>query len=93
MNASGDNMSSSRYHSEGTIPSKELRRRQIKFSDPVNQLSLETSVRDNLQTCAALHGKSFDSAMSRMDGSTGYSIEACIEDAVAMVVINVNLMN
>ncbi|KAJ0089029.1 hypothetical protein Patl1_31375 [Pistacia atlantica] len=68
--SSGDNMSSSRYHSEGTIPSKELRRRQIKFSDPVNQLSLETSVRDNLQTCAALHGKSFDSAMSRMDGST-----------------------
>ncbi|XP_044491720.1 importin-11 isoform X2 [Mangifera indica] len=59
----------SRYH-EGTIPSKELRRRQIKFSDPVNQLSLEMSVRDNLQTCAALHGKAFDLAMSRMDGST-----------------------
>ncbi|XP_044491711.1 importin-11 isoform X1 [Mangifera indica] len=67
--SSGDSMSSSRYH-EGTIPSKELRRRQIKFSDPVNQLSLEMSVRDNLQTCAALHGKAFDLAMSRMDGST-----------------------
>lgn len=29
MNGSGDNMSSSKYHSEGTIPSKELRRRQV----------------------------------------------------------------
>ncbi|KAL5809072.1 hypothetical protein ACOSQ3_029763 [Xanthoceras sorbifolium] len=67
--SSGDNMSSSRLHSEGTIPSKELRRRQIKFSDPVNQLSLENSVRDNLQTCAALHGESFNSAMSRMHTS------------------------
>lgn len=26
---SGDNMSSSRYHGEGTIPTKELRRRQV----------------------------------------------------------------
>ncbi|KAK9290028.1 hypothetical protein L1049_008191 [Liquidambar formosana] len=64
--SSGDNMSSSRSHSEGTIPTKEFRRRQIKFSDPINQLSLETSVRDNLQTCAALHGESFNSAIGRM---------------------------
>ncbi|KAK2656300.1 hypothetical protein Ddye_009352 [Dipteronia dyeriana] len=67
--SSGDNMSSSRPHSEGNIPSKELRRRQIKFSDPVNQLSLENSVRDNLQTCAAIHGESFNSAMNRMHTS------------------------
>ncbi|KAK0583705.1 hypothetical protein LWI29_001757 [Acer saccharum] len=67
--SSGDNMSSSRPHSESNIPSKELRRRQIKFSDPVNQLSLENSVRDNLQTCAAIHGESFNSAMNRMHTS------------------------
>lgn len=67
--SSGDNMSSSKYHGEGTIPSKELRRRQIKFSDPVNQLSLENSVRENLQTCATLHGNSFNSTMSRMHSS------------------------
>ncbi|XP_059636926.1 uncharacterized protein LOC132279029 [Cornus florida] len=61
--SSSDNMSSSRLH----VPSKEFRRRQIKFSDPINQLSLENSVRDNLQTCAALHGENFNSAISRMD--------------------------
>ncbi|XP_059427930.1 uncharacterized protein LOC132161765 [Corylus avellana] len=64
--SSGENMSSSRSHGEGTIPSQELRRRQIKYSDPVNQLSLETSVRENLQTCAALHGESFNSAIGSM---------------------------
>ncbi|GMY25532.1 importin-11 [Fagus crenata] len=64
--SSGDNMSSSRSHGEGTVPSKELRRRQIKYSDPINQLSLETSVRENLQTCAALHGESFNSAIGNM---------------------------
>lgn len=68
--SSGDNMSSSRSHGEGSLPSKELRRRQIKFSDPINQLSLENSVRDNLQTCAALHGDpSFNSAIGRMHPS------------------------
>ncbi|KAF3955669.1 hypothetical protein CMV_019131 [Castanea mollissima] len=64
--SSGENMSSSRCHGEGTIPSKELRKRQIKYSDPINQLSLETSVRENLQTCAALHGESFNSAIGNM---------------------------
>ncbi|KAF5750804.1 hypothetical protein HS088_TW03G01144 [Tripterygium wilfordii] len=64
--SSGDNISSSSFHGEGTIPSKEFRRRQIKFSDPINQLSLENSVRDNLQTCASLHGESFNSAIGRM---------------------------
>ncbi|XP_022767781.1 importin-11-like isoform X2 [Durio zibethinus] len=64
--SSGDNMNSSRSHDEDSLPSKELRRRQIKFSDPINQLSLENSVRDNLQTCAAIHGESFNSAIGRM---------------------------
>lgn len=60
--SSSDNMSSSRPH----FPSKEFRRRQIKISDPINQMSLENSVRDNLQTCATLHGETFNSAMGRM---------------------------
>ncbi|KAK7294729.1 hypothetical protein RJT34_17624 [Clitoria ternatea] len=53
--SSGD-MSSSTAPDEGTIPSKEFRKRQIKFSDRINQLSLEDSVRENLQTlCIHLH--------------------------------------
>ncbi|XP_043815485.1 importin-11 isoform X2 [Manihot esculenta] len=66
---SGDNMGSSMSHGEGIVPSKEFRKRQIKISDPINQLSLENSVRENLQTCAALHGESFNSAISRMHPS------------------------
>ncbi|OWM81698.1 hypothetical protein CDL15_Pgr007736 [Punica granatum] len=66
--SSSDNLDPSRANGDA-IPSKELRRRQIKFSDPVNQLSLETSVRDNLQTCASIHGESFNSAISRMHPS------------------------
>ncbi|KAJ4970515.1 hypothetical protein NE237_003614 [Protea cynaroides] len=47
--SSGDNMSSTGSHGEGAVQSKEFRRRQIKASDPITQLSLQTSVRDNLQ--------------------------------------------
>ncbi|KAL3826139.1 hypothetical protein ACJIZ3_022168 [Penstemon smallii] len=60
--SSSDNMQSTKLQ----VPSKELRRRQIKFSDPINQISLENSVRDNLQTCATLHGELFNTAISRM---------------------------
>ncbi|KAJ4842191.1 hypothetical protein Tsubulata_031465 [Turnera subulata] len=65
-NSSGDVMSPGRSHCEGIVPSKELRRRQIKFSDPINQLSLENSVKENLQTCATIHGDSFHATISRM---------------------------
>ncbi|KVI11424.1 hypothetical protein Ccrd_010162 [Cynara cardunculus var. scolymus] len=60
--SSSDSMSSSRPQ----FPSKEYRRRQIKISDPINQLSLEKLVRENLQTCASLHGEAFNTAMGRM---------------------------
>ncbi|KAH1155342.1 hypothetical protein GYH30_050593 [Glycine max] len=66
--SSGD-ISSSTSPDEGTIPSKEFRKRQIKFSDRINQLSLEDCVRENLQTCAAIHGESFNAAMSSMHPS------------------------
>lgn len=68
--SSGDNMSSIKSLGENSVPTKELRRRQIKFSDPINQLSLETSLRDNLQTCAAVHGEPFQSAISKMHPSS-----------------------
>ncbi|KAK6943462.1 Importin-beta, N-terminal domain [Dillenia turbinata] len=64
--SSGDNINSIGSHHEGTIPTKELRKRQIKQSDPINQMSLEASVKENLQTCGALHGESFNSAIGRM---------------------------
>ncbi|KEH23220.1 importin-11 isoform X2 [Medicago truncatula] len=66
---SSGEMSSSTSPDEGTIPGKEFRKRQIKLSDRINQLSLEDSVRDNLQTCAAIHGESFNVAMSSMHPS------------------------
>ncbi|XP_073286373.1 uncharacterized protein [Primulina huaijiensis] len=59
---SSDNMQSSKLQ----LPSKEVRKRQIKFSDPINQMSLENSVRDNLQTCATLHGELFNTTMSKI---------------------------
>ncbi|KAL3531674.1 hypothetical protein ACH5RR_005195 [Cinchona calisaya] len=60
--SSSEGISSSQPH----VPSKEFRRRQIKFSDPINQVLLESSVRENLRTCAALHGESFNSAIGKM---------------------------
>ncbi|KAH0739579.1 hypothetical protein KY290_038284 [Solanum tuberosum] len=63
--SSSDNVSSSKPH----VPSKELRRRQMKLSDPINQISLENSVRDNLQTCSSLHGESFNAAIGRLHPS------------------------
>ncbi|XP_004296605.1 PREDICTED: importin-11 [Fragaria vesca subsp. vesca] len=67
--SSGDSISSSGSLSKDSIPSKEMRRRQVKFSDPINQMSLEDSVRENLQTCAALHGESFSKAIGNMHPS------------------------
>ncbi|KAG6427666.1 hypothetical protein SASPL_111912 [Salvia splendens] len=64
--SSSDNMQSSKMD----VPSKELRRRQIKFSDPINQIPLESSLKDNLQTCSALHGELFNTAMSKIHPSS-----------------------
>ncbi|GFQ04997.1 importin-11 [Phtheirospermum japonicum] len=60
--SSSDNMQSSQLQ----VPGKEFRKRQIKLSDPINQISLENSLRDNLQTCSALHGELFNTAMSKI---------------------------
>ncbi|KAF6170384.1 hypothetical protein GIB67_014314 [Kingdonia uniflora] len=63
----GDSMNSSGSHCEDTSRTKEFRKRQIQASDPIKRASLETTVRDNLQVCATLHGESsFNAAISRM---------------------------
>uniref|UniRef100_A0A7N0T6K4 Importin N-terminal domain-containing protein n=1 Tax=Kalanchoe fedtschenkoi TaxID=63787 RepID=A0A7N0T6K4_KALFE len=64
--SSCDNLASGGHRGESNLPATEFRKRQIKLSDPINKMSLETSLRDNLQTCASLHGESFNSAISRM---------------------------
>ncbi|RID64164.1 hypothetical protein BRARA_E03120 [Brassica rapa] len=66
---SSGEMSSGRSQGEEAPPSKELRKSQIKVSDPVYQMSLENSMRENLQTCSTLHGDAFNSAISRMHPS------------------------
>ncbi|XP_058113219.1 uncharacterized protein LOC131256229 isoform X2 [Magnolia sinica] len=64
---SADNASDTVSPCDGTVSSKESRRRQIRASDPIKHLSLETMLRENLQACAALHGESsFNAALSRM---------------------------
>ncbi|KAL5974982.1 hypothetical protein ACLOJK_031658 [Asimina triloba] len=41
---------------------------RIRASDPIKQLSLETMLKENLQSCAAIHGESaFNAALSRID--------------------------
>ncbi|XP_021855547.1 uncharacterized protein [Spinacia oleracea] len=67
--SSGDNMTSIRPQIEGVVLSKEFKKRQIKLSDPINQMSVENAVRENLQTCAALHGDTFNAAINRMHPS------------------------
>ncbi|KAL5198245.1 hypothetical protein ABZP36_001757 [Zizania latifolia] len=68
---SGDITSSSWLNTDNSVysntESKELRKRQVKESDPVKQASLEDMLRDNLKACAALHGDvTFNAAMSRI---------------------------
>ncbi|KAG9142525.1 hypothetical protein Leryth_011626 [Lithospermum erythrorhizon] len=63
--SSSESGGSSRPQIEG----KEFRKRQIKFSDPINQVSLENWVSEKLQMCASLHGESFNSAISQMHPS------------------------
>lgn len=66
----------------GGVPSKELRRRQIKDSDPMKQLSLENMLRENLKACAALHGEaSFNAAISRIHPSTLTQIKQALKMA------------
>ncbi|KAG9453520.1 hypothetical protein H6P81_006424 [Aristolochia fimbriata] len=67
--ANGDDSSNnaSSMPSPESVPTKELRRRQIRASDPVRELSLEKSLKDNLQACSALHGdSSFNAVIAKL---------------------------
>ncbi|PKA62700.1 Exportin-2 [Apostasia shenzhenica] len=82
--SSGDATSSSWPSNENfgysSFPSKELRRKQIRDSDPIKQLSLESILRDNLNACAAFVGESsFNSAMSRMHPSAFAQLQQALK--------------
>nr|CAB3455381.1 unnamed protein product [Digitaria exilis] len=71
---SGDITSASWMGNDGSgysnTSSKELRKRQVKDSDPIKQASLENVLRENLKACAAFHGDAaFNAAISRIHPS------------------------
>ncbi|XP_072975414.1 uncharacterized protein [Typha angustifolia] len=69
-------------HGYGSVSSKEFRRRQIKDSDPIKQLSLEGMLRENLKTCASLHGEaSFNAAISRIHPSAFAQLQQALKMA------------
>ncbi|XP_008792739.1 importin-11 isoform X2 [Phoenix dactylifera] len=83
---SGDATSSSGPHNEshgyGGFASKEFRKRQIKDSDPIRQLSLEDVLRENLKACAAFHGDaSFNAAISRIHPSAFAQLQQALKMA------------
>ncbi|XP_010920803.2 uncharacterized protein [Elaeis guineensis] len=83
---SGDATSSSEPHNEslayGSFASKEFRKRQIKDSDPIKQLSLEDVLRENLKACAAFHGDaSFNAAISRIHPSAFAQLQQALKMA------------
>ncbi|KAK8946844.1 hypothetical protein KSP39_PZI007198 [Platanthera zijinensis] len=84
--SSGDTTSSSWPSNEGFgyngVPSKELRKRQIKDSDPIKQLSLKDMLKDGITSCAAFHGESsFQQAMSRMHPSAFAQLQQALKIA------------
>lgn len=66
----------------GGVPSKELRRRQIKDSDPIKRLSLENMLRENLKACASLHGEaSFNAAIAKIHPSAFAQLQQALKMA------------
>ncbi|KAJ6822914.1 importin-11 isoform X1 [Iris pallida] len=83
--SSGDttsSLSSNDSFAYGGVPSKELRRKQIKDSDIVKQLSLENMLRENLKACAALHGEAtFNAALSKIHPSSFAQLQQALRMA------------
>ncbi|KAF9597980.1 hypothetical protein IFM89_023465 [Coptis chinensis] len=78
--SSGDSISSTGSHHKDILPTKDYRKRQIQASDPIKNISLETSLRDNLQVCATLHGDaSFNAAISRMHPSVFAQLQQALK--------------
>ncbi|KAL6896683.1 hypothetical protein ACP4OV_007255 [Aristida adscensionis] len=83
---SGDITSSSWLGSDNSgysnTSSKELRKRQVKDSDPIKQASLENILRENLKACAALHGDSvFNAAISRIHPAAFAQLQQALNTA------------
>ncbi|KAK8461170.1 hypothetical protein SEVIR_2G454900v4 [Setaria viridis] len=83
---SGDITSSSWIGNDGSgysnTSSKELRKRQVKDSDPIKQASLENVLRENLKACAALHGDAaFNAAISRIHPSAFAQLQQALNTA------------
>ncbi|XP_031489687.1 uncharacterized protein LOC116257214 [Nymphaea colorata] len=66
----------------GTRSTIEMRKRQIKESDPIKQLALENILKENLHACAAIHGESnFNSAMGRIHPSVLSQLQQALKMA------------
>ncbi|KAF3786559.1 Importin-11 [Nymphaea thermarum] len=66
----------------GTGSTIEMRKRQIKESDPIKQLALENILKENLHACAAIHGESnFNSAMGRIHPSVLSQLQQALKMA------------
>ncbi|KAJ1292538.1 hypothetical protein BS78_02G399200 [Paspalum vaginatum] len=83
---SGDITSSSWIGNDGSgyssTSSKELRKRQVKDSDPIKQTSLENVLRENLKACALLHGDAaFNAAIGRIHPSAFAQLQQALNTA------------
>ncbi|PUZ73576.1 hypothetical protein GQ55_2G485400 [Panicum hallii var. hallii] len=83
---SGDITSSSWIGNDGSgysnTSSKELRKRQVKDSDPIKLASLENVLRENLKACAVLHGDAaFNAAISRIHPSAFAQLQQALNTA------------
>ncbi|OAY74305.1 Importin-11 [Ananas comosus] len=73
-------ITSSSWPSDVSVSGKELRKKQIKDSDPIRQFSLEDILRENLKACAALHGEaSFNAAISRIHPSAFAQLQQALK--------------
>ncbi|KAJ4793099.1 Importin-11 [Rhynchospora pubera] len=78
--SSGDITSYSENIGYAATSSKEFRKRQIKDSDPIKQLSLEDMLRENLKTCSSLHGEAvFNTAISRIHPSAFAQLQRALK--------------
>lgn len=65
---------------EGVFANKNIFFNQIKDSDPIKRLSLEDVLRENLKTCAAIHGEgSFNAAVSRIHPSAFAQLQQALK--------------
>ncbi|ONM26363.1 ARM repeat superfamily protein [Zea mays] len=83
---SGDITSSSWIGNDGSgysnTSSKELRKRQVKDSDPIKQTSLEMVLRENLKACAVFHGDAaFNAAIGRIHPSSFAQLQQALNTA------------